>query len=47
MINRIAAITNKENERSINLLKKLGLSFEKMVLIPGETKEIMLFGKEL
>ena len=44
---RIAAITNKENERSIGLLKKLGLHFQKMIILPSETEEIMLFEKTL
>lgn len=45
-INRIAAITNKDNERSIKLLKKLGLQYKKMIILPGETEEIMLFIKQ-
>ncbi|HEY0029260.1 MAG TPA: GNAT family N-acetyltransferase [Bacteroidia bacterium] len=42
-LDRIAAITNKDNERSIRLLQKLGLRFEKMILLPNETEEIMFF----
>jgi RimJ/RimL family protein N-acetyltransferase len=45
-LKRIAAITNPDNERSIALLHKLGFAFQKQILLPGETKEIMLFRKE-
>jgi ribosomal-protein-alanine N-acetyltransferase len=45
-LKRIVAITMKENERSIRLLKKLGLQFEKMISSPGET-DLMLYGMEL
>ena len=42
-IKTIAGITNADNQRSIALLEKLGLHFQKMILLQGETKEIMLF----
>ncbi len=42
-ITTIAGITNSNNKNSIGLLEKLGLRFQKMILLPGETKEIMLF----
>lgn len=42
-IKKISGITVKENIPSQRLLEKLGLSFQKMVLLPGETEEIMLF----
>jgi RimJ/RimL family protein N-acetyltransferase len=42
-LNRVVAITMKENDRSINLLKKLGLQFERMVSSPGES-DLMLYG---
>ena len=40
---RIAAITLPDNERSINLLIKLGLVFEKIVVFPPKDEELMLF----
>ena len=40
---RFAAITLPENERSINLLTKLGLVFEKIIVSPGKDEELMLF----
>ena len=43
-IQRIAAITLPANTRSIQLLTKLGLAFEKMVQFPGDKEELMLFG---
>jgi ribosomal-protein-alanine N-acetyltransferase len=39
----IDAITTAENEHSISLLKKLGLEYKKMVSLPGNQKEYMLF----
>ncbi len=42
-IQTIAGITNADNKSSIALLKKLGLRYQKMVLLPNETEEIMLF----
>ena len=36
----LLAIVNEDNDSSIGLLKKLGFRFEKMVLMPGEAKEI-------
>ena len=42
-IKTIAGITNSDNKSSIALLEKLGLHFQKMILLPGETEEIMLF----
>jgi RimJ/RimL family protein N-acetyltransferase len=40
---RIVAITNTDNVNSINLLKKLKFNFEKMILIPNDAEELMLF----
>ena len=39
----LAGITNSDNKSSIALLEKLGLRFKKMILLPNETEEIMLF----
>lgn len=43
-LERIVGITAQDNERSIKLLKKIGLSFEKLVRMPNAEEEIMLFG---
>jgi ribosomal-protein-alanine N-acetyltransferase len=43
-IKRIVAIVNPDNEKSIGLIKKIGLQFEKMIKFPPEDKELMLFG---
>lgn len=42
-LKRIVAITMRENNRSIKLLEKLGLQFEKMISSPGE-QDLMLYG---
>jgi RimJ/RimL family protein N-acetyltransferase len=46
MLKRIVAITMKDNEGSIRLLRKLGLQFEKMIASPGES-DLMLYGMAL
>ena len=45
-LKRIVAITMKENERSIRLLRRLGLQFERMISSPGES-DLMLYGMAL
>ncbi len=42
-INRVVAITAPDNTASIRVLNKLGLQFEKMVLLPGATTESRFF----
>ena len=42
-LNRIVAITTLNNKSSINLLRKLNFNFEKMVQIPNDKEELMLF----
>lgn len=42
-IKTIAGITNSDNKSSIALLEKLGLRFNKMIILPNETEKIMLF----
>lgn len=44
-IKRIVAIVNPENEKSIGLIKKIGMQFEEMIKFGDEAKELMLFGK--
>ena len=43
-INRIIAITTKENVRSSSLLNKIGLYFEKNIRLGEDKEELMLFG---
>ena len=40
---KILAIVNPDNKASIHLLEKLGLNYEKMIRLPDEDKDIMLF----
>ena len=42
-LNRIVAITTEDNHSSINLLKKIGLTFEKLIKLAGEETELLLF----
>lgn len=42
-LSRIVAITVPHNSRSIALLEKLGMQFEKMVQLGPDTREVMLF----
>jgi RimJ/RimL family protein N-acetyltransferase len=42
-LRRIVAIVSPDNARSIRLLEKLGLQFERMVRLPGDDEEIKLF----
>lgn len=43
LLDKIVAIVNPGNLDSIKLIQKLGLSFEKMVRLPDEEKDIKLF----
>ena len=42
-LNPILAIANSNNKKSHRLLERLGLKFEKKILLPDETKEVCLF----
>ena len=42
-LDKIVAIVNPDNVRSIRLLTKLGLKFEKMVRLPDEDMDIRLY----
>lgn len=44
-IKRIVAIVNPDNEKSIGLIKKIGMQFEEMIKFGDDGKELMLFGK--
>ena len=43
-LKRIVAITNQDNVKSIALLKKLGLDYEKLIDFQNESEQLMLFG---
>lgn len=45
-IKRIVAIVNPENEKSIGLIKKIGMQFEEMIKFGDEGKELMLFANQ-
>lgn len=42
-ISRVLAIVTPDNERSIRLLTKLGLKFERMIVMPNDEIELKLF----
>jgi len=42
-ISQIAAITDVDNEKSGNLLNRLGLEFDKLISYPGENKKCKLY----
>lgn len=46
-LKHILAITNQDNVRSIRLLEKLGLTFERLITMPGDVKPIHLMGASL
>jgi ribosomal-protein-alanine N-acetyltransferase len=45
-LKRIVAITIPDNRGSIKVLEKIGLRFEKMIKMPGDEEEIMLFASD-
>jgi len=42
-VSRLLAITSPHNTRSMQLLEKIGLRFERMITPPGEAREIRLY----
>lgn len=46
-LSQILAITNPDNIRSIRLLEKLGLKYERLITMPGEQTPILLLGTHL
>jgi len=46
-LNRIVAVTDADNLSSINLLKKLGMQYEKMVSWPEKNNSLLLFVKQM
>jgi RimJ/RimL family protein N-acetyltransferase len=45
-LHRIVAITSKDNDLSSNLLEKIGMNFERLVVLPPDTEELKLFAFE-
>jgi len=45
-LKRILAIVSAANHRSIRILERIGLRFERMVILPGEDEEIPLYAFE-
>ena len=45
-LKRIVAITSVENEGSSRLLEKVGMRFERMIMLPNDGEEIKLYGVE-
>lgn len=45
-LRRVVAITTLENHPSIRLLESIGLRFERLVRLPGDTEELRLFAIE-
>ncbi|MBE2222441.1 MAG: GNAT family N-acetyltransferase [Anaerolineae bacterium] len=43
-LKRIVGITAVDNQKSIKILEKVGLRFEKRITLPGDHEEILLFG---
>jgi len=46
-LNRIVAITQSDNIKSVKVLEKIGLKFERMINLPDDDSEIKLFGGDL
>jgi RimJ/RimL family protein N-acetyltransferase len=42
-LNKLVAIVMPENKRSIHILEKLGMHFEKMITLPDDDTQLMLF----
>lgn len=42
-LKQISGITSKKNKASQDLLMKIGLIFEKKIILPNETEEILLY----
>jgi RimJ/RimL family protein N-acetyltransferase len=42
-LKRIVAIVTPDNERSVRLLERLGLNFERRLILPGDSKELKLY----
>ncbi len=45
-LKRVVAITSPDNVASIGVLEKMGMKFEKMVRLQGDTRDVRLFARE-
>jgi RimJ/RimL family protein N-acetyltransferase len=45
-LKRIVAVTSPGNDRSVRLLEKLGLRFERMIRLSGDADEVQLFASD-
>ena len=43
-LDHIEAIVTNDNQRSLHLLKKLGMHYKKMINLPDDDEELLLFG---
>jgi RimJ/RimL family protein N-acetyltransferase len=43
-LKRVVAIVSAANHRSIRILEKIGLRFERTIKLPGDEEEILLYG---
>jgi RimJ/RimL family protein N-acetyltransferase len=46
-LKRIVAITSPDNERSVQLLEKLGFTFEKTIQLPNDREVVKLFAADV
>jgi RimJ/RimL family protein N-acetyltransferase len=46
-LKRVVAITTTDNKKSIRLLEKIGLRYEKMVKAPSDDTQLMLYAAEI
>jgi [ribosomal protein S5]-alanine N-acetyltransferase len=46
-LNRLLAIVSPDNQGSVSLLTKLGMTFERMASPPGEASEVCIYGRTL
>lgn len=44
---RVVAIVSPANDRSIRILERIGMTFERMVRMPGDTEDIRLYAREV
>ena len=45
-LNRVVAIVSKENLPSISVLEKVGMRFERMMRLPGEEEDVLLYASQ-
>jgi len=46
-LNRLAAITSPDNDKSISVLLKLGMTFQRLMRLTDDAPEVKLFAREL